>query len=103
MKNMLANPIFSKEYKSEGKVASSYILRTYFPNEDEGVIAVRNVASTKTKVYIEYPECFLEIESFSGAINAHLFSDEDEFARCIYIFAKASTYPSGCPAGKRIL
>ena len=82
----MTKPTFTKEYKSKNRknIIYTYTLTTYLPNEDEGIIILNNVASTKRKVYVEYPECYIEIMSPSGSINAHHLSDEKQFKVFLY-------------------
>ena len=76
---------FTKSYKNRDGL--EWIVEAYLPIEDEDIMVLNSVASTKRKVYVEYPECYIEITSPSGSINAHHLSDEDQFKKFLHNWA----------------
>ena len=78
---MSVAPIFTKEYKlRDGR---KYTLTLYFPDEDE-VIAVDKATSTTRQIYVEYPECYIEIQYPDGGLNTHLLSDKEKLKKFLH-------------------
>jgi len=78
-------PTFFKEYNNrEDKNATyTYSIKAYLPYEGQETMVLNHVASTKRKVYVNYPECYIEITSPSGAITAHHLENEEKLKRCL--------------------
>ena len=73
---------FIKNYKN--RKGQEWTLSVYMPYEGHETIVLNNPASTKRKVYVEYPECYLEIQKPDGGINANHLENEDELRECLY-------------------
>ena len=79
---MTIAPTLEREYKN--RKGETWNLKAYFPNEDEDTMVLNSVVSIKRKMYVSYPECYIEITSPDGGINAHLLSNDNEFKKFLH-------------------
>ena len=78
----LTEATYTNSYKN--REGLEWTVTAYLPCEGEETMVINNVASTKRKVYVEYPECYVEIQSPGGGINAHHLTDEKELKKFLH-------------------